>query len=121
MIHSDSDVAHYYYSKELDLTNMIKNILLNNGLEDNHLEEKVHIMLGMIENLCHEVIYHKHKDINNNHFIIASRAYLLQEREREGGRRERERAGRFFFFFLCFFINLAKIQTFLLFYGNIAI
>ena len=23
-------------------------------------------------------IYHKHKDINNNHFIIASRAYLLQ-------------------------------------------
>ena len=64
MIHSDSDVADYYYRNELELTKRIKNFLLNNNFKDNNLDEKVHIMLGMIENLCHEVIYHKHKDMD---------------------------------------------------------
>ena len=26
--------------------------------------EKVHIMMGLIDNLCHEIIYHKHDDMN---------------------------------------------------------
>ncbi len=64
MIHSDKLVADYYYSKELELTEKIKKILLNNHFRDNHLDERVHIALGMIENLCHEVIYHKHKDMD---------------------------------------------------------
>ena len=64
MIHSDEEVAKYYYRKELDLTEKIKGILLKNHFRDNHLEERVHIALGMIENLCHEVIYHKHKDMD---------------------------------------------------------
>ena len=64
MIHSDEKVAEYYYCKELELTEKIKKILINNNFKDNHLEEKVHIALGMIENLCHEVIYHKHKDMD---------------------------------------------------------
>ena len=64
MIHSDKEVAEYYYRKEMELTDKIKQILLNNNFKDEHLEEKVHIMLGMIENLCHEVIYHKHKDMD---------------------------------------------------------
>lgn len=64
MIHSDEEVANYYYRKELELTEKIKTILLKNHFRDNHLDERVHIALGMIENLCHEVIYHKHKDMN---------------------------------------------------------
>ena len=64
MIHSDKEVAAYYYRKELELTEKIKTILLNNNFKDEHLDEKVHIMLGMIDNLCHEVIYHKHKDMD---------------------------------------------------------
>ena len=64
MIHSDEKVAEYYYRKELELTEKIKKILLNNHFRDNHLDERVHIALGMIENLCHEVIYHKHKDMD---------------------------------------------------------
>ena len=64
MIHSDKEVAEYYYRKELELTEKIKQILINNHFEDVHLEEKVHVTLGMIDNLCHEVIYHKHKDMN---------------------------------------------------------
>jgi len=64
MIHSDEKVAEYYYRKELELTEKIKKILLNNHFRDNHLDERVHIALGMVENLCHEVIYHKHKDMD---------------------------------------------------------
>ena len=28
--------------------------------------EKIHIAIGIIENLCHELVYHKHKDLNYN-------------------------------------------------------
>ena len=64
MVHSDKRVAEYYYKRELEMTNSLKDILLNNDFEDEHLSEKVHIMLGLIDNLCHEVIYHKHNDMN---------------------------------------------------------
>ena len=64
MIHSDKKVAEYYYKRELEMTNSIKDILISNGFKDNNLSEKVHIMLGLIDNLCHEVIYHKHDHMN---------------------------------------------------------
>ncbi len=64
MIHSDKKIANYYYKRELEMTNSLKEILLNNNFKDNNLSEKVHIMLGLIDNLCHEVTYHKHKDMN---------------------------------------------------------
>lgn len=64
MVHSDKKVAEYYYKRELDMTDYIRNLLIKNGVKDNHLYEKVHIMIGMIDNLCHEVIYHKHTKMN---------------------------------------------------------
>ncbi|MBR3161604.1 MAG: TetR/AcrR family transcriptional regulator [Bacilli bacterium] len=66
MIHSDKLVAEYYYKRELEMTNSIKELLINNNFKDNNLYEKVHIMLGLIDNLCHEIIYHKHKNMNYN-------------------------------------------------------
>ena len=64
MVHSDKRVAEYYYKRELEMTNSIKELLLNNNFKDDNLYEKVHIMIGLIDNLCHEVIYHKHNDMN---------------------------------------------------------
>ena len=64
MVHSDKRVAEYYYKRELEMTNSLKEILLNNNFSENELFEKVHIMLGLIDNLCHEIIYHKHSDMN---------------------------------------------------------
>ena len=64
MVHSDKRVAEYYYKRELEMTNSLKNILLNNGFNDNNLYEKVHIMIGLIDNLCHEIIYHNHNNMN---------------------------------------------------------
>ena len=64
MVHSDKRVAEYYYKREMEMTNSLKNILVNNDFVDEYLSEKIHIMLGLIDNLCHEVIYHKHSDMN---------------------------------------------------------
>ncbi len=64
MVHSDKMVANYYYKRELDMTTKIKNILINNGFNNNNINEKVHIMLGLMDNLCHEITFHKHKNMN---------------------------------------------------------
>jgi AcrR family transcriptional regulator len=66
MIHSDKKIAEYYYNRELEMTNSIKEILINNGFKDENLYERVHIMIGLIDNLCHEIIYHKHNDMDYN-------------------------------------------------------
>ena len=64
MVHSDKKVAEYYYKREIEMTNLIKDSLIKSGFMDNNLYEKVHIMIGLIDNLCHEVIYHKHNGMN---------------------------------------------------------
>ena len=64
MVHSDKLVAEYYYRRELEMTNTIKEILLSNNFKDNYLNEKVHIMIGLIDNLCHEITFHKHDNMN---------------------------------------------------------
>lgn len=64
MIHSDKHVAEFYYKREAEMSNTLKNILIKNGFTEENLYERVHIMMGLIDNLCHEVIYHKHDDMN---------------------------------------------------------
>lgn len=64
MVHSDKRIANYYYKRELEMTNSIKEILVNNEFKNENLYEKVHIMIGLIDNLCHEVTYHKHNNMN---------------------------------------------------------
>ena len=64
MVHSDPEIAEFYYKNEIEMTNKIKRLLIHNNFKDNNLEEKTHIMINLIDDLCHEVIYHKHYDMN---------------------------------------------------------
>lgn len=64
MVHSDKKVAEYYYRRELKMTDYIYDNLISNGFSSDGLYERVHIMIGLIDNLCHEVIYHKHDHMN---------------------------------------------------------
>lgn len=64
MVHSDKDIADYYYKKELEMTDTLKTILVKNNFSEQNLYEKVHVMIGLIDNLCHEKIYHKHSSMN---------------------------------------------------------
>ena len=64
MSHLDDDVALIFKESEFDLTNKIVKILENNNIKLENPIEKMHIVIGIIENLCHEIVYHKHSKIN---------------------------------------------------------
>ncbi len=64
MSHLDEDVKNIFKNSELEMTNKIVSLLENNEITTNHLKEKVHIIIGVIDNLCHEIVYHKHEQLN---------------------------------------------------------
>lgn len=64
MTHSDKDVANFFHENEIEMTNVIVKLLQKNGFNSKNLKEKVHIVIGLIDNICHEVVYHKHNDLN---------------------------------------------------------
>ncbi len=64
MTHSDKDVAFYFHKKEMEMTNKISNILIENNFKITNINEKVHIVIGLTDNLCHEIVYHKHKELD---------------------------------------------------------
>ena len=66
MVHSDKDVAFYFYKREMEMTTAITNILINNNFKIQNMEEKVHIIIGLVDNLCHEIVYHKHSELDYN-------------------------------------------------------
>lgn len=64
MTHSDKDVAFYFYRREMEMTKNVSDFLYANEFDTNNLQEKVHIIIGLVDNLCHEIVYHKHKELN---------------------------------------------------------
>jgi len=64
MVHSDEEVAYYFYNREIEMTYKIVQLLENNGFIIENINEKVHVVIGLIDNLCHEIVYHKHEELN---------------------------------------------------------
>lgn len=64
MSHLDEDIASIFKESEFEMTNKIVEILNYNNIAIENPTEKIHITIGIIENLCHEVVYHKHSKIN---------------------------------------------------------
>lgn len=64
MAHSDKYVANFFHENEIEMTNVVTGLLKKNGFESKDLMERVHIVIGLIDNICHETVYHKHKNIN---------------------------------------------------------
>ena len=64
MIHSDKEISDFFHEHELYMTDKIVNVLNNSNICPDHLEEKVHISINLIDDLCHEIVYHKHKEMN---------------------------------------------------------
>lgn len=46
------------------MTEKIVSLLENNNIHIKNSREKVHIAYNMIDTLCHEIVYHKHKQID---------------------------------------------------------
>ena len=53
MTHSDKEVAKLFHNAEMEITTSVTSILLKNGFKTENINEKVHIAIGMIDNLCH--------------------------------------------------------------------
>lgn len=66
MSNLDEDIAKIFTESELKMTKQISEILIESGFNKTNIEEKVHIFINMIDNYCHEVVYHKHKDLDYN-------------------------------------------------------
>ena len=64
MMHSDKDVGHFFHENEIEITNVLVDLLKRNGFYYNDIIERTHIIIGLIDNTCHEIVYHKHKNIN---------------------------------------------------------
>ena len=64
MVHSDSEVAELYHNAEVEITNSVTSFFLQCGFSFKNLKERVHISMHLIDDLCHEIIYHKHKEMN---------------------------------------------------------
>lgn len=64
MSHLDDDVAQIFKNSELEITEKIVSLLENNNIHIKNSYEKIHIVIGMVDNLCHEIVYHKHSKIN---------------------------------------------------------
>ncbi len=60
----DNDVANVFHENEMIMTDKIVSILENNNIEIDNSREKTHIIIGLIDNFCHEVVYHKHDTLN---------------------------------------------------------
>jgi AcrR family transcriptional regulator len=66
MSHLDEDVSNIFNNSELKMTEKIVSLLENNNIHITNAREKVHIAVGLIDNLCHEIVYHKHENIDYN-------------------------------------------------------
>ena len=64
MVHSDEEVAELYHKSEIELTNKVTEVFLNCGFNPDKLKEKVHISINLIDDLCHEIVYHRHENMD---------------------------------------------------------
>ena len=65
MAHSDHDVAEIFASSELAMTKKIEKKKKKAGIQMENPKEKIHLIYGIVENYCHETIYHHHAELNN--------------------------------------------------------
>lgn len=82
MTHSDEEIAHYFHEHEIYVTNTLADLLIKNGFNKENLIEKVHISISLIDNLCHEIVYHKHDNMDYSvmtNLVISTILNLINE------------------------------------------
>ena len=82
MTHLDNDVKEIFSENEMNLTKKILTYLDKNNFKCN--KERVHIIIGLVENYCHEVVYHNHKGMDYKKMkedLIEVISYLLNKKK----------------------------------------
>lgn len=60
----DEEIESIFTKNEMQMTENILKILKENNINTKNQKEKIHIVIGLIDNYCHELVYHKHQNIN---------------------------------------------------------
>lgn len=66
LIHTDHELAEVFHEAEYGMTEQMTEVLRANGYDRENLVERVHICIGLVDNLCHDMIYHNHGTIDYN-------------------------------------------------------
>jgi len=74
MSHLDEDVSKIFKNSEIEMAEKIVNLLQENNIDIKNPREKIHIIIGLIDNFCHEVVYHKHKNID---YVVMQEEVIL--------------------------------------------
>lgn len=69
MVHSDKEVSKLFYEAEIKMTNTFVEKLKLGNIDCDNINEKAHIAVHLIDDLCHEIVYHKHDDMNYDEMI----------------------------------------------------
>ena len=64
MSHLDDDVGKIFKESEIQMSEKIVTLLEKNNIFIKNSLEKIHIIYGIIDTFCHEIVYHKHEKIN---------------------------------------------------------
>lgn len=64
MTHLDKDISDILNNAEIEVTEKLKEYLELNNIYIENSSEKLHLIFGVVENLCHEIIYHKHNKLD---------------------------------------------------------
>lgn len=82
LAHLDEDIDKIFLEQEIEATKAVTNVLRENGIGGEGLEERVHIIIGIVENYCHEIVYHKHSILNYDvmkNEVINVICYMLKD------------------------------------------
>lgn len=82
LAHLDEDIDKIFLEQEVEATRAVTNVLRENGIGGEGLEERVHIIIGIVENYCHEIVYHKHSILNYDvmkNEVINVICYMLKD------------------------------------------
>lgn len=82
MSHIDDEINQIFKDNELKMNEKIVNTLKYNNFNVKNLNEKVHIIIGLIDTFCHEIVYHAHKSLNYDEMkkeVINIVLYLLKD------------------------------------------
>lgn len=69
LIHQNQELAKLYQESEWQITKEVIKYLEENNIKLKNSLEKVHIILNLVDNLSHEIIYHHHKELQEKALI----------------------------------------------------
>ncbi len=83
MAHLDEDIFNILKQSEIAMCQKIINIINNNQINIKNPQEKIHIIISLVDNLCHEIAFHKHSELNYEIMqkeVIKTIIFLLKEK-----------------------------------------